>query len=72
MIKITAVWKQTTKTGVTYYKGKLGDGDILLFPNKSDHPKAPDFDVLIAKREKQEGYQGSAENKETSDFGGKE
>jgi len=51
MIKIASVWEQKTQSGLTYFKGRLGNADILVFPNKSDHPKAPAYDVLIAKHE---------------------
>jgi len=54
MTKISAVWKQKTRDGRTFYKGRLGDADLLLFPSKSDHPKAPAFDVLITKHENRE------------------
>ena len=51
MIKICSVWEQKTQAGLKYFKGRLGNADILIFPNKSDHPKAPAYDVLIAKHE---------------------
>ncbi len=64
MVKIGAIWKQTKEDGTIYFKGRvdfpgqiiIGEGtDILLFKSKSQHEKAPYFDVLIAKpRPKQE------------------
>jgi len=58
MVKIGAIWKNTTEEGKTYFKGKIdlpapmmiGEGlDILLFRSKSEHEKAPYFDICIAK-----------------------
>lgn len=59
MIKIASVWSQKTKGGITYYKGRLGNADVLVFPNRSEHPKSPDFDILIAKHEQYEASQQS-------------
>jgi len=54
MIKIASVWKQTTNDGAEYYKGRLGNADLLIFHNKSTNPKSPEFDILVAKHEQYE------------------
>lgn len=64
MVKIGAIWKQTKEDGTVYFKGRidfpaavvLSEGtEVLLFRSKSEHEKAPYFDLLIAKpRPKQE------------------
>ena len=71
MVKIGAIWKNTTEEGKVYFKGKIdlpapvmiGEGlDILLFKSKSTHEKAPYFDVLIAKPRPKAERPSRAEN----------
>lgn len=31
MIQLVAPWKKDSKNGLTYYRGKLGNGRLLLF-----------------------------------------
>ena len=60
MIRLCSVWKRERENGEVYYKGRLGDTNILLFKVKNDHPEAPYFDVCLAKRDiKQENVESS-------------
>ena len=38
-----AMWATKSKGGLIYYKGKIDEVDYVMFPNKSQNPKAPDF-----------------------------
>ena len=65
MIKIGAVWQYKKDDGTTYYSGRIdldapiilsNENTILIFKNKSEHEKSPDFDILISKQKpKNEG-----------------
>ena len=67
MIKLCGLWKRKKKdeAETVYYKGHIDilGIDVLLFQNKSDHPKSPTFDLLVAKKgdpqDKQEGAKSS-------------
>lgn len=50
MIKLTGIWKFTTKEGLTYYSGTInGSSRLLIFPNKKKtRSEQPDFEVYIA------------------------
>ena len=51
MIRLCSLWKRERENGEVYYKGRLGDTNVLLFKVKTEHPDAPYFDLLVAKRE---------------------
>lgn len=69
MIKICSLWKRKTNDEKTYYKGSVDilGIDILLFPNKSDHPKSPALDLLIAKTQPKEPKEKKELSAESSD-----
>ena len=55
MIKIASVWQNTGKDGRTYYSGRIiGDLMIYVFPNKSNNPKSPMYDIMLSIPRKQE------------------
>jgi hypothetical protein len=51
-MKITALWKATSKDGTRYLQGNLGpDLKILVMPNRrKTHEKQPDYDLLLVER----------------------
>lgn len=65
MYPLTALWAQVSKrTGKTYWTGKFGEARILMFPSKSDNPRAPAFKIFITEhvspeeRERREAEKG--------------
>ena len=51
-IKLTSLWKNTTKNGIEMFSGFLGDTKIEIWPNgfKKEH-KHPDFIIYIVEKE---------------------
>jgi len=63
LISFGGLWKNTSKSGKTYLSGYFGDAKLMIFPNKSDNEKAPDYKVYIAKGKRQVEYEeGKKEN----------
>ena len=61
LIEIGALWEQETKDGRVYMSGKLGDSHharLVLFPNDSENPKAPNWRVYITPGKKRENGNG--------------
>jgi PhoPQ-activated pathogenicity-related protein len=51
MIKVTGLWKQQDKNGVTYFSGNFGDARVLIFVNRyKDKPNQPDYIMYLADR----------------------
>lgn len=58
MIKLTSLWKGKTKDGKIYFKGYLGDSQIIIFENGfKTEEKQPDLIVYIDEKKKQEKAQ---------------
>lgn len=59
LISLCGLWKQTSKTGVSYLSGSLGGCRVMVFrnENKKDE-KSPDYSVCLAPRERQEHGSG--------------
>lgn len=58
IIKLTSFWRKESEKSVggEYFVGRMGAACVLLFHNRSTHPKAPDFDLCVspfAKRDRQ-------------------
>jgi len=55
MIKLTSLWKGTTKDGKTYFKGYLGDSQLMIFENGyKTEDKHPDYIVYVDEKKKKE------------------
>ena len=50
MIRLCSVWERQKESGEIYYKGRLGDIDVLLFSVTSEHVDAPAFDIMLSER----------------------
>ncbi len=52
MIKICALWRSETKDGMVYYRGRSGEIEYLVFPNKNKEAgdKRPDYDLMMDAR----------------------
>lgn len=60
MLQISALWKKE-KNGKTYLSGKLGNSNLLVFPNSyKEEDKHPDYLVYVAeaKRKDQQDNKG--------------
>lgn len=45
--ELGALWARTTRDGRPFWTGKIGDQDVVVFPNdRKTHPKAPDFRIF--------------------------
>jgi len=54
-VKLTGLWKTTSKEGKVYLSGTLGGVKVLVFPNeykKAD--KDPDFNLFLSPREEKD------------------
>lgn len=52
LVPIGALWKQE---GKKHLKGKLGDANLFIFPNKfKEKDNHPDYKVFVAKPQKKE------------------
>ena len=48
MKKVISFWENTSKTGTTYYTGKLGELELIGFRNtQKKNPKAPDIEFYL-------------------------
>lgn len=49
MIRLSGLWKSTSKNGKVYYAGSINKGcRILIFPNQQKtNDSQPDFEVFI-------------------------
>lgn len=48
MFPLAALWAHESKrTGKTYWRGRLGEAQILMFRQQSDNPRAPDFKIFV-------------------------
>lgn len=57
MKKIFSVWENQSKTGNTYYTGKIGEVELIGFRVKEKkNPKSPDIEFFV-KEEKQKEKQ---------------
>jgi hypothetical protein len=57
MLKLTGMWQNKSKSGITYYAGKVGNTRFLLFKNdKGDNEKAPDLQLSIVKADETEDW----------------
>ncbi len=55
LVEIGAVWQNTTKNNETYFKGKLGNADLIILKNTHKTlDKHPDYRVMVAKPKKKE------------------
>ena len=54
MVKVAGLWLNTTRDGQKYYSGTLGGLKVFLFKSKSDHPKAPTFNLFLAERSQEQ------------------
>ena len=51
-VKLTGLWKNTSKDGKTYLSGSLGAVRVLVFPNEyKKTEKDPDFNLLLSPKE---------------------
>jgi hypothetical protein len=57
MIKISSLWRKTSKNDRTYWQGKLGNGRLLLFKNdRKESEKHPDLILyIVPENERQNG-----------------
>ena len=62
-IRIGGLWKQTSKTGLNYLSGKLGQARLLIFQNDSKRDEnSPDHTMYLVPDERQsEGIEGRSE-----------
>lgn len=56
LVEISALWENTTNSGVPYLSGYLGKARIMAFRNKFKDPgdKKPDWRVFIAPGQEQQ------------------
>lgn len=54
-IRLTGLWKNTSKDGKPFLSGSLGGVKVLVFPNEHKKgEKDPDFNLVLAPREERE------------------
>jgi uncharacterized protein (DUF736 family) len=54
-VKLTGLWKNTSKDGKTYLSGTLGAVRVLVFPNEYKRTeKDPDFSLFLSPKEDKE------------------
>lgn len=55
MIKLTGLWKNTSKDGKEYWSGNLGSAKIMVFENdKKGNDKAPDYNLVVGEQKKKD------------------
>lgn len=66
-VKLTGLWKNTSKDGKAYLSGSLGGVRVLVFPNEyKKGEKDPDFNLFVSPKEKDEAK--AAETKTSDSF----
>ena len=54
LIRVTGLWKSTSKDGKTHLSGTVGGVKVLIFPNDRKQTDAqPDYTLMISKKEEQ-------------------
>jgi uncharacterized protein (DUF736 family) len=54
-LKLTGLWKNTSKDGKAYLSGSLGGVKVLVFPNEHKRDeKDPDYNLVLTPREDKE------------------
>ena len=48
MIRLAGLHRRTSRSGKTYYSGRLGAVQLLLFPNRKTSGRHPDVELYIA------------------------
>jgi len=60
-LKLTGLWKNTSKEGKAYLSGSLGGVKVLVFPNEHKRDeKDPDFNLVLAPREEKDSKPAAA------------
>jgi len=61
-VKLTGLWKNTSKSGKTYYSGRLGMAKLLVFENNNKRSnKDPDLTIYLTEwQERGEGGGGGS------------
>ena len=49
LLPLMGLWKCESKSGRIYWRGRLGDCVVMMFRNGSTNPKAPEFNIVLAK-----------------------
>jgi hypothetical protein len=58
MIRITGLWKKTTKDGKTYLQGSLGVAKLVVLPNKfKQKDEDPDYNLLVSEKQEKRDNQ---------------
>ena len=64
-VKLTGLWKNTSKDGKAYLSGSLGGVRVLVFPNEyKKGEKDPDFNLFFSPKEETK----AAETKTSDSF----
>ena len=54
-VKLTGLWKNTSKDGKTFLSGSFGAVRVLVFPNEyKKGEKDPDFNLFLSPKEEKE------------------
>lgn len=68
-VKLTGLWKNTSKDGKAYLSGSLGGVRVLVFPNEyKKGEKDPDFNLFLSPKE--EAKSTAADTKTLDPFAG--
>ena len=67
MVKLTSLWKNTSKNGDKYYSGYLQDSKILIFKNKSEKENSPYFDVFVCEKQDKKKKEESTDDDDDDD-----
>ena len=63
-VKLTGLWKNTSKEGKTFLSGTLGGVKVLVFPNEyKKETSDPDFNLFFAPKEDKGSEKKAAEPK---------
>lgn len=62
LVEISGLWLNTTKEGHKYFKGYMGQAEIVILKNKyKEEDKHPDYILYVAKKRKPDELDDDAE-----------